>query len=90
MYDDVYGVSNGAAIMRKGDHIDLVDSLGNLLLDTVSGVDTYISNTSTVPAITSTKASFRCLTETTSKNPRTVDIMTLIKRRLLPLLKLGM
>lgn len=44
VYDDVYGVSNGAAIMRKGDHIDLVDSLGNLLLDTVSGVDTYISN----------------------------------------------
>lgn len=44
VYDDVYGVSNGAAIMRKGDHIDLVDSLGNLLLDTVSGVDTHISN----------------------------------------------
>ena len=44
VYDDVYGVSNGAAIMRKGDHIDLVDSLGNLLLNTVSGVDTHISN----------------------------------------------
>lgn len=44
VYDDVYGVSNGAAIMRKGDHIALVDSLGNVLLNTVSGVESYISD----------------------------------------------
>ena len=44
VYDDVYGVSNGAAVMRKGDRIALVDSLGNVLLDTVSGVESYISD----------------------------------------------
>ena len=44
VYDDVYGVSNGAAIMRKGDRVALVDSLGNVLLDTVSGVETFISD----------------------------------------------
>lgn len=44
VYDDVYGVSNGAAIMRKDDHIALVDSLGNVLLDTVSGVESFISD----------------------------------------------
>ena len=42
VYDDVYGVSNGAAIMRKDDHVALIDSLGNVLLDTISGVETHI------------------------------------------------
>ena len=44
VYDDVYGVSNGAAIMRKDDHVALIDSLGNVLLDTISGVETHISD----------------------------------------------
>lgn len=34
VYDDVYGVSKGAAIMRRGSKIEIIDALGNVLLST--------------------------------------------------------